>query len=424
MRATGTTIKFPSVRLALQECDIEYTPHDTRSVLTWIDSRKEVVKTFLQLKSWQCINRIPNMNSLCLKVSGARFLREISQYFPDLYSFVPKTLIIPEETAALKEAMAQDQEKEWILKPDNGSLGDGITIVKGHLASEICDSQVAQEYIESILINGKKFDLRVYALVSSLDPLCIYVYKDGVARFCSESYQEGTLFSRLTNVALNKQNLKTDDFKEISKLISEITPTIKEMGGNIDKIWTEIEDAICLTIMSAYPYLRHSEKKVCPRSCYSRCFQILGFDILLAKDWKPYVLEVNYRPLLDFHRPREKRMKVAMIRDAIRIAAPLRAIQEAFDARDWSWENHTWNAFLVNNPAVLEMVNEDRREAEMNNGFALAWPCRVEDARRQRLGPVLKKVTSLYSKHSKRNKTPESPSKSENRESSSVGIEA
>ena len=61
------------------------------------------------------------------------------------------------------------------------------------------------------MINGHKFDLRIYVLVTSFDPLKIYVYKEGLARFATQEYQQqkgamGNKFVHLTNYSINKKS--------------------------------------------------------------------------------------------------------------------------------------------------------------------------------------------------------------------------
>lgn len=76
------------------------------------------------------------------------------------------------------------------------------------------------------LIDNLKFDLRVYVLITCINPLRVYLYNDGIVRFATESipfnnveFQKpneenmDNLYSHLTNYAINKDNanFKVDD---------------------------------------------------------------------------------------------------------------------------------------------------------------------------------------------------------------------
>ena len=42
------------------------------------------------------------------------------------------------------------------------------------------ESAIAQQYIAPCLLEGLKFDFRIYALVSSIDPLRVYIFREGM----------------------------------------------------------------------------------------------------------------------------------------------------------------------------------------------------------------------------------------------------
>jgi tubulin polyglutamylase TTLL4 len=75
---------------------------------------------------------------------------------------------------------------------------------------------VNQYLMQPHLINGYKYDLRVYVLVTSFDPLTIFVYEDGLVRFATQPYSTKNrkdTFCHLTNFSINK---KAKNYKKAS----------------------------------------------------------------------------------------------------------------------------------------------------------------------------------------------------------------
>ncbi|VDN88792.1 unnamed protein product, partial [Brugia pahangi] len=118
--------------------------------------------------------------------------------------------------AKSEDNLTSFQNNNWyIVKPDDGAQGTGIYLIqKPEQIRKPKACQLIQEYIVDpyLLSDNLKFDFRVYAVIKSINPLSIYVAREGMARFCTEEYAMptstnfGNLYAHLTNYSLNKEN--------------------------------------------------------------------------------------------------------------------------------------------------------------------------------------------------------------------------
>ena len=75
--------------------------------------------------------------------------------------------------------------------------------------------------------------------------------------------------------------------------ISTINKWFQKNNYDLDKLWRDIDDVIIKTLIAANATLRHNYRTCFPNHIKgSACFEILGFDVMIDKRLKPYLLEV------------------------------------------------------------------------------------------------------------------------------------
>lgn len=85
-----------------------------------------------------------------------------------------------------------------------------------HTIITICRTFQHFRYIDNpLLIGGKKFDLRLYVLVTSFRPLKAYQFKHGFCRFCTVKYDSNmaeldNMYVHLTNVSIQKHGVSSN----------------------------------------------------------------------------------------------------------------------------------------------------------------------------------------------------------------------
>lgn len=328
--------RFSVVRESVEQFGYKITQSTTKNLLFWCDSGGSFEFTS-QLSQWQFYNHFPGTWAIARKVDLARNIEKMNRLLPEFYDFHPKSFIIPSQYTEMETYMNSQMKKSkktFIVKPDRGSFGKGILLIQDpETIVDMYESAIAQQYIEPYLISGLKFDLRIYALVSSIEPLRIYLFNEGIGRFCTEPYakpKSGNLelsYAHLTNYALNKTNPNfqqpTDADHADSghkRSLTHVIDHMKSEGIDTDEVISSIEDIIRLTVISIQPLLSTNYRTAIPiNDGKSRCFEVLGFDILIDKNYKPWLLEVNWSPSLATESPYDKVLKTNLIQDTLRI---------------------------------------------------------------------------------------------------------
>ncbi|XP_046907447.1 tubulin polyglutamylase ttll6-like [Hypomesus transpacificus] len=295
-------------------------------VIYWIDCSVSLDR-IMDIKRYQKINHFPGMNEICRKDLLARNMNKMLRLFPKEYHIFPKTWCLPADYVDFQGYCRMWKHKTFICKPDNSCQGKGIYITRQPRDIDPEEHIICQSYISKpFVIDGFKFDLRLYVLVTSCDPLRIFLYNEGLMRFATSKYKPPhsnnleDICMHLTNYAINKHNNNFDrDVESGSKRkLSSFRSWLSQHTYDPMVVWSDMEEVIIKTLITAQPTLKQNYRigfssQVGPSSC----FEILGFDILLDFKLKPWLLEVNHSPSFATDSSLDWEVKEGLLTDAL-----------------------------------------------------------------------------------------------------------
>ncbi|XP_030062157.1 tubulin polyglutamylase TTLL7 isoform X2 [Microcaecilia unicolor] len=329
--------KYDIVRKVIEVMDFVKIRDENESAnLIWSDSAVHHEK-ITELRNYQRINHFPGMGEICRKDCLARNMTKMIRSQPQEYSFIPRTWIFPAEYTQFqnytKELKKKRRQKTFIIKPANGAMGHGISLTRNGDKVPTQDHLIVQEYLDKpFLMEGYKFDLRIYTLVTSCDPLRIFLYRDGLVRMGTEKYHPpnesnlSQLYMHLTNYSVNKHNenfeqVETED-KGSKRSIRWFTEFLQMNDHDVSKFWNDISELVVKTLIVAEPHVLHAYR-MCrpghPTGSESVCFEVLGFDIILDKKLKPWLLEINRAPSFGTDQKLDYDVKKGVLLDALKL---------------------------------------------------------------------------------------------------------
>lgn len=288
---------------------------------------------FKTIRSYQKINHIPGSFQIGRKDRIWRNLQtQMAKHGKKEFGFMPRTFVIPADLKQLHRLWPAYSHRncKWIIKPPASARGTGIKVVNQWSQIPKRKPLIVQRYIDRpLLIDGSKFDLRLYVLVTSINPLRVYMHTDGLARFASVKYsaKSDTLNDRymhLTNYSINKlsnnyaKNEDASACKGHKWTLKSLWTHLAERGINTELLWAALRDLVLRTILAGENSINHLTK-VNIGSKYN-CFELFGIDVILNSELIPWLLEVNISPSLHSASPLDLHVKGPLVQALLNTA--------------------------------------------------------------------------------------------------------
>lgn len=231
---------------------------------------------------------------------------------------VLKAFRLPFEKDRYLEYVKQNPNKMWVQK---SSSHRGISIETSDTVNLDLSDTLVQEYMSNpLLIDGKKFDIGIYAVITSVEPIRVYIYdSESLLRFCADPYLEKETGK------FNSSNIDSfvvgDDYTPIWLMPSllryyiganlsmkqTLNSYLRRFNKNGELIWEQIEETIKkvskmkenhIARMSRMYQEANNYNDTSVEGSLNQFFELVRFDFIIDQDLNVFLMEANMSPNL------------------------------------------------------------------------------------------------------------------------------
>lgn len=331
-------VAFKVVICAFEAAGMKYTTSNSKFNILW--AKRATPYTLASLNAYQKVNHFPGTWGIGRKDSLAQNTSKMKRYFGEAaYDIVPTSFLLPRQEYELKADAERNPGTPrkpliYILKPTASSCGRGIELCRGVPPMPRGGKQmVCQRYVcNPLLLFGRKFDLRLYCVVTSFDPLRVYLFDEGLVRFAAEKYPGAdqaldNVHMHLTNYSVNKtaeltrqssgKEYDSDDPLDIKWCISDFKRHLALHHLLGLEAWTRIQrecdDVVIKALLSIENDVVERVRHECRDRTGRNCFELFGLDLMVDEDLKVYLIEANIMPSLATASNLDKAVKARML---------------------------------------------------------------------------------------------------------------
>lgn len=252
---------------------------------------RELKTTMVQLKTHQRVNHFPGSgfitNKVNLAVSGL--------------PHIPKAFRMPAEKAELLAYAKKNPKMMFVQKSNNHR---GIKIEKLDALDLGQDGSFVQEFVHNpLLVDGYKFDIGVYTILTSIHPLRVYIFEgDVLFRFCTDKYHP-------FDAEVQAKYVVGDDYLPTWKVPSLATyyndlgfgmkrsfdAWLRAQDKNPNLVWDSVRDTIRRVFQDKETALIQATSHY-PSS--KNFFEMMRFDFVIDDQLQVHLMEANMSPNL------------------------------------------------------------------------------------------------------------------------------
>lgn len=251
----------------------------------------------------------------------------------------------------------------------------------------------------------------------SVHPLKIYIFKNGLARFCTSAFEKPTksnlkqkrmhltkyvagawgrangfspsllLFASslllnccttnpsfgICSYAVNKHSKHfqqpSGENSGSKRTLAAVMKQLDDTGRCASRdVWTQICDIVVKTLLSIQPKLSASYKSFFGEKDElwgPKCFEVLGFDIMLDASGRAWLFEVNHAPSFATGSPLDREIKHALISSTLILVDVTNEKKRAFLRHDkLEWSKRLWKT----QPAIGSKKSSIQDPAKLKGG--------------------------------------------------------
>ncbi|XP_039968539.1 probable tubulin polyglutamylase ttll-15 [Bactrocera tryoni] len=240
--------------------------------------------------SRQIVNHFPGIGFITSKVDLS------TAAFP----FMPKAFRLPEQQAEFLK-FAMDNPDSIFVEKNNKHRSIKIRPLNSiNLNASDC---FIQEYVQKpFLVDGHKFDVGVYIVLTSIEPLIVYMYEgDILFRYCPEKYYPFDA-ENINKYVIGNDYLPTWEVPSLIKYFerfggsmrSSFDAYVRDQFLDPSVIWEQVEEIVRQTILSK----KNNILKAMQPFKTGKYFELLRFDLIVDDNLQVYLMEVNMSPNL------------------------------------------------------------------------------------------------------------------------------